>query len=106
MSDIRLINSQEYKEIIDTTNDKIVIMEFFATWCNPCNMLSPVMEEFSKKTNKVEVYKIDVDDNSKLADDLNIHSVPTLLFYKKGQIQKQVMGFQPLTSIEKIVESI
>lgn len=106
MSEIRLINSEEYKEKINSSNEKIVIMEFFATWCNPCKMLSPVLEEFAKKSDKVEIYKVDVDENSKLADDLDIHSVPTLLIYKNGQIQKQVMGFQPLASIEKIVEVI
>lgn len=106
MSEIRLINSEEYKEKINSSNEKIVIMEFFATWCNPCKMLSPVLEEFAKKSDKVEIYKVDVDENSKLADDLDIHSVPTLLIYKNGQIQKQVMGFQPLASIEKIVEAI
>lgn len=106
MSEVRLINTEEYKEKINSNKDKVIVMEFFATWCNPCKMLAPVLEEFAKKNDSVEVYKVDVDENSKLADDLDIHSVPTLLFYKDGKIVKQVMGFQPLASIERIIELI
>lgn len=106
MSEIRLINEVEYKEIVKSNKENVVIMEFFASWCNPCKMLAPVLEEYVKKANNVEVYKVDVDENSKLADELDIQSVPTLLFYKEGKIEKQVMGFQPLASIEKIVELI
>lgn len=106
MKEIRLIMADEYESVIKSATDKVIIVDFFATWCNPCKMLAPVLEELAKKSDKVEVYKVDVDDNSKLADDLDIHSVPTLLFYKDGKIVKQVMGFQPLAALEKAVDTI
>lgn len=106
MSDIRIIKTEEYRELIKSSTDKIIIIEFFATWCNPCKMVAPVLEELVNKSDKVEIYKMDVDENSELADDLNIHSIPTLLFYKDGEIKKQVIGFQPLASFEKIIETI
>ncbi len=103
---IKDINEQEFKEIIAADNSKLLIMEFYASWCNPCKMLKPVLEELVSKNDQVEIYKVNVDRNSALADDLNIHSVPTLLFYREGKIIKQLMGFQPLASLENIVKSL
>lgn len=100
------INEKEFKEIIAEDNSKLLIMEFYASWCNPCKMLKPVLEELASKNDGVEAYKINVDKNSALADDLDIHSVPTLLFYRDGKIIKQLMGFQPLVSLENIVKSL
>ncbi|MDO5026801.1 MAG: thioredoxin [Tissierellia bacterium] len=106
MSEVKVLNTEEFKALVSSNKDKVMVVEFFASWCNPCKMLAPVLEDFAAKHKDVGVYKLDVDENSKLSDDLDIHSVPTLLFYKGGQIVKQVMGFQPLASIEKIVELI
>lgn len=105
-NNIKDINEQEFKEIIAEDNSKLLIMEFYASWCNPCKMLKPVLEELVSKNDQVEIYKVNVDRNSALADDLNIHSVPTLLFYREGKIIKQLMGFQPLASLENIVKSL
>lgn len=106
MREIKAINADQYKEIIGSSNGKVIIMEFYATWCNPCKMLAPVLEELNNKDENIDIYKVDVDENSKLADDLDIHSVPTILFYKNGEIKKALMGFQPLAMLEKAVESI
>lgn len=103
---IKDINEQEFKEIIAEDNSKLLIMEFYASWCNPCKMLKPVLEELVVKNDDLEIYKVNVDKNSALADELDIHSVPTLLFYREGRIIKQLMGFQPLASLENIVKSL
>lgn len=106
MKEIRSIMADEYEGIIKSGSEKVIIMEFFATWCNPCKMLAPVIEELYNKLDNIEVYKLDVDENSKLADDLDIHSVPTLVIYKGGEIKKVLMGFQPLAVLEKVVAAL
>lgn len=103
---IKQINNEEFKEQVLNEDGKVKIVDFFATWCNPCRMLAPVLEELDKKYDELEIYKIDVDENSALADELDISSVPTLLIYKDGKIVKQVMGFQPIASLESIVKSL
>lgn len=105
-NNIKDINEQEFKDIIAEDNSKLLIIEFYASWCNPCKMLKPVLEELVVKNDDLEIYKVNVDKNSALADDLDIHSVPTLLFYREGKIIKQLMGFQPLASLENIVKSL
>lgn len=105
-NNIKDINEQEFKEIIAEDNSKLLIIEFYASWCNPCKMLKPVLEELVVKNDDLEIYKVNVDKNSALADDLDIHSVPTLLFYREGKIIKQLMGFQPLASLENIVKGL
>lgn len=106
MREVKSIMADEYEGIIKSGSENVIIMEFFATWCNPCKMLAPVLEELNNKLEKAEVYRVDVDKNSTLADDLDINSVPTLIFYKGGEIKKVLMGFQPLAILEKAVEAL
>ena len=84
-------------------NNKILIVDFFATWCGPCKMLSPVLEEISKE---VTVVKIDVDKHEKLARDYGIMSVPTLIFFKdKNEVDKHI-GFIPIEKIKQIIATV
>lgn len=103
---INHINQDEYNEVVNKEDSKIKFVDFFATWCNPCRMMSPVLEELDEKYDNVSVYKVDVDQNAELADRLDISSVPTILIYKDGKIVKQVMGFQPLASLELLIKSL
>jgi len=71
----------------------LVLVDFHATWCKPCKALSPILADISKETKgKVKVIKIDVDQNQKLAADMNIRSVPTLTFYKYGKQEWRQSG--------------
>ena len=84
-------------------NNKILIVDFFATWCGPCKMLSPVLEEISKE---VTVVKIDVDKHEQLARDYGIMSVPTLIFFKdKNEVDKYI-GFIPIEKIKQIIATV
>ena len=84
-------------------NNKILIVDFFATWCGPCKMLSPVLEEISKE---VTVVKIDVDKHEQLARDYGIMSVPTLIFFKdKNEVDKHI-GFIPIEKIRQIIATV
>lgn len=74
-------------------SEKPVLIDFFATWCGPCKMLSPVLEELAEDLkDKAAVYKVDVDKNAGLADRFRILSVPTLMFIKNGKIQTRIEG--------------
>ena len=81
-----------------------VIVDFFATWCGPCRMIAPILENIvTEAGDKFKVVKIDIDRDPQLANDYNIHSVPTLLFIKDGKVADQVLGSVPKSAImEKV----
>ncbi len=69
-----------------------VLVDFFATWCGPCRMLSPVVDELSKEVKDYEFYKVDVDENEDLAARFGIMTIPTLLIFKDGELKKTNVG--------------
>lgn len=83
----------------------IVVIDFWAAWCNPCKILSPIVEEVSEEMEGVKFGKVDVDKESELAQRFGIMSIPTLLFFKnKEQIDRVVGAIQKDELIEKIDE--
>lgn len=92
---------------LNYVGDKPAIVDFYASWCGPCKMLSPIIEKLSKKyEDKVYFYKIDVDKSSDLANSLNITAIPTLIFFSDSTslpIIKQ--GFMSETEIEHYISS-
>jgi thioredoxin 1 len=77
-----------------------VIVDFFATWCMPCKMIAPVLEDIASEAgDKLKVVKVDIDQDPQLANEYNVRSVPTLLFIKDGKVADQVMGAVPKTAI-------
>lgn len=85
---------------------EIALVDFFATWCGPCRMIAPVLEEVDRETGDVSVFKIDVDQNPALADRFAIEAVPTLLFFKKGELIKKKMGVYPKDALELILKEV
>jgi len=74
----------KYGELI--ANNKLLLVDFFATWCGPCKMLEPILKEVSKQTqDKVKIVKVDIDKNESLAGKLGVRGVPTLILYKDGE---------------------
>lgn len=77
-------------------SDKLVLVDFWATWCGPCKMMAPVLEEVSDEyTEKLVVGKLDVDQNPATAQQFGIMSIPTILAFKNGQVVKQIIGYRP-----------
>ncbi len=73
-----------------------VIVDFWATWCPPCRILGPIIEELAGEyEGKAAVYKVDVDKNQALAQKFGIRSIPTVLFFKDGEVKEQVVGALP-----------
>ena len=70
-----------------------VLVDFYATWCGPCKMLSPILEELAEERSEIKILKVDVDICSELAREYGIMSVPTLLFLKEGELISKKVGF-------------
>ncbi len=81
-----------------------VIVDFFATWCGPCKMLSPVLEEFAKAHPEIRIVKVDVDEETPLAIKYGVMSIPTLILFKDGENVKQTLGYQTLDQLENFVK--
>lgn len=85
------INKGNFKE--EVLNSKTpVVADFWAPWCGPCRMLSPVLEEVARKYENIKFVKINTDENSELAADFSITSIPTLIFFKDGKEIKRSVG--------------
>ena len=74
-------------------SEKIVLVDFFATWCGPCQMLGPVLEQLAEEQNDFEIAKVDIDEMQELAINYGIQVVPTMLVLKNGQVIDKMEGF-------------
>jgi thioredoxin 1 len=82
-------------------HEGLVVVDFWATWCGPCRMIAPVLDQLAKDFDgKVKIAKVDVDANQKSAMRFNVRSIPMLLFFKGGKVVDQIVGAQPKTNIE------
>ncbi|MFC4908779.1 thioredoxin [Actinomadura gamaensis] len=81
-------------------NDKPVLVDFWAEWCGPCRMVAPILEEISSEHgDKIEVVKMNIDENPKIPADYGVLQIPTLNVYKDGQVVKQIMGAKPKAAL-------
>lgn len=93
------ITPEVFKEqVLDS--DVPVLIDFFATWCGPCRMMSPIIEEIAAEMDgKVKVMKIDIDENGSLAQSCGVMSVPTFAVFKNGELAARTVGAQPKQAI-------
>lgn len=92
-------------DVIEASKTQPVIVDFWASWCRPCLMLSPTVEELAREhAGKVKVVKLNVDENINTPGKYNIRGIPTLLVFKGGQVADQVVGAVPKEQIEKVIQ--
>lgn len=91
----KVISSSEFQsEVLES--DVPVLVDFFATWCGPCKMVAPILDEVAEEVaGKAKVYKVDVDQSPDLAQRYSVMSVPTMIVFENGRIKKTSMGAQP-----------
>ena len=89
-----IVTKDNYKAEVENS-DKLVVVDFWASWCGPCRMLAPIMESISEEMTDVKFCKINVDDEPGLASKYGIMSIPTVLVIKDGKIKEQFIGIQP-----------
>ncbi|MCR5698043.1 MAG: thioredoxin [Treponemataceae bacterium] len=86
------LNEKNFEDEV-LKSDKPVLIDFWATWCGPCKMLSPLVDQLAEETDKVKVGKVNVDDEEDLAVKYQVSSIPTLMLFKNGKCEKQSVGF-------------
>ena len=87
--------------------DKPVLVDFWAEWCGPCKMLGPVLDEVAtEQTGKAKVVKVNIDQNAGLAERYGIRSIPTLLYFAKGEVRKQTVGVVSKKTIVSTLEAV
>lgn len=85
-------------------SEKTVLVDFWASWCGPCRMLSPIVDEVAEERTDIKVGKVNVDEQEELAMRFGIMSIPTLIVFKNGEITKKTMGVQPKAAILGLLE--
>ncbi len=86
-------------------SDKLTVVDFWATWCGPCRVISPILEQLAtERADALKVAKVDVDENQATAARFNIRAMPTLLFFKEGKVVGQIVGAVPRARIEQAIE--
>lgn len=91
----------EFEEIIK--NEKVLV-DFYATWCGPCQLLSPILEELEKENKKLTIVKIDVDKNENLARKHGVMSIPTIEIYNKGNLVNKQVGLLSKEELEDLLK--
>ncbi|SUY48203.1 thioredoxin [Clostridium putrefaciens] len=97
------IMDSNFKEEVQNQSG-VVVVDFWASWCGPCKMLSPVIEELSNEMTIAKFTKVNVDENPQSSQNFNIASIPTLLVFKDGKVVDTMVGFRPKAELEQLVK--
>jgi thioredoxin 1 len=102
MSVLEFTDNNFEEEVLKS--DKTVLIDFYADWCGPCKMMSPIIDEIAEENSEVKVGKVNVDDNMEVAEKYQIMSIPTILVVKNGSVTKQFVGVTSKSEIEEAIK--
>lgn len=103
---VQILNDNSFNEEIN--KERVIVVDFFASWCGPCKMLAPVFEDLSNEMgDNANFFKVDIDQSLELARTYGINTVPTMLVFKNGEVVDKMVGFMPKESLRsKISEQL
>jgi len=101
---VKDINAEEYEQLKDSKST--VVIDFHATWCGPCKILSPILEELQDEMENVEFVKLDVDQFPEISGANQVMGVPTVVILKDGEIKERFVGVQPKEVIKEKIQAI
>jgi len=96
-------NDDNFKEEV-LKADSLVLVDFWADWCNPCKMIEPVVEKLDNSFEDLKVAKLNVDDNEQTASKYEINGIPSLLLFEDGEIIQKFVGVRPYEEFEKVIK--
>lgn len=100
------VNDSNFEEVV-LKSEKLVIIDFWAEWCGPCRMVAPIIEEISEEyEGKVLVTKVDVDTNPGISSKLGIRNIPTVMFFKNGEMVDKLVGAVPKSNFISKLETL
>ena len=103
MSEIKITKENFQKEVLES--DKTVLLDFYADWCGPCRMVSPLVDEIAEENPQYLIGKINVDSEPELAESFGVSSIPTLVVMKSGKIANRIVGAKPKAQILAMLET-
>ena len=100
----QVVKTNKFNSLI--RDNKVTVVDFFATWCGPCKMLAPVFQEVGNELEeKADFYKIDIDQSLDIARQFSVSTVPTVIIFKNGEEVERLVGFMPKESLKAKVEA-
>lgn len=99
------VNDNNFEEEV-LKSSGVVVVDFYATWCGPCKMLAPVLEELSQEVSNAKIVKIDVDENPVTANMYKVVNIPTIKIFKDGELVDTKVGFQPKDNLKEAIEEV
>ena len=105
MSELVNLNKESFDKVV-SSGEKTIMIDFWAPWCGPCKALTPILEEISSElSDQVGIYKVNVDDNTELAQEHGVQSIPTMLIYKNGALSETLVGVKTKDELVQIISS-
>lgn len=102
MASIKITKNNFKEEVLESK--KPVLLDFWASWCGPCRMVSPTIEEIAKENEDIKVGKVNIDEESELAAEFRIMSIPTLMVLKEGKVAATAVGVRPKKEILRMLQ--